>query len=230
VTVGAERRGTEVASHDGKFYPAMATVIALLVFAGFTPSFYARGSAYDAPPLAVPLLLHGAAGTLFVLAFAVQAWLIALGRESWHRKLGGAGAVLAALFVLSGVGVTVNLEHGHVGESSRVLAAHVWTNAAPLAAFSLLIAAGLWQRRVSERHKRLMLLAAVVLLPPATGRLFGALDLAWLNLPLYACAAAANAVYDVVTRGRPHVLSVIPAAALVAIDVTTTWWLAAVGS
>ena len=178
----------------------------------------------------VTVLLHGVAGTLFVLVFAAQSWLIAAGRASWHRKFGVAGAMLAAAFVASGIAVTVNLEHGHVGESHRVLAAHLWTNAVPLAAFALLTAAGIWQRNVPARHKRLMLLAAIVLLPPATGRLFGPLDLAWLNLPVYVCAAAANAVYDVITCGRPHAISVWPAAALVAIDVTTTWWLAAVGS
>jgi hypothetical protein len=111
-----------------------------------------------------------------------------------------------------------------------VLAAHVWTNAAPLAAFAALVTAGIWQRRIGARHKRLMLLAAVVLLPPATGRLFGPLELAWLNLPVYVCAAGANSVYDLVTRGRPHAWSLLPALVLVAIDVATTAWLAAVGS
>ncbi len=215
---------------DRKFYPAMAAVLTVLVLAGFTPSFYARAWSSAALPLATPILLHGIAGTLFVAVFATQSWLIAAGRERLHRKLGVAGAVLAALFVASGIGVTINLERGHSFDSARVLAAHVWTNAAPLAAFAVLVAAALWQRRIAERHKRLMLLAAVVLLPPATGRLFGPLELAWLNLPIYVCATAANAVYDVVTRGRPHALSLWPALALVAIDVTTTRWLAAVGS
>lgn len=213
---------------DRAFYPAIATALAALLFAGFTPSFYARPS--GVAPLAAAVFSHGVAGTLFVLVFAVQSWLVAAGREAWHRKLGVAGAALAALFVLSGVVVTANLEQGHLAEPGRVLAAHVWTNAAPLAAFALLVTAGIWQRRVPARHKRLMLLAAVVLLPPATGRLFAPLDLAWFNLPLYVCAAFANAGYDLATRGRPHALSVWPAAALVAIDVTTTWWLAAVGS
>ena len=215
---------------DRQFYPAIATLLAVLVFAGFAPSFYARDWSGGAAPLPVPVFLHGIAGTLFVLVFAAQSWLIAAGRVAWHRQLGVAGAVFAAAFVSSGIAVTANLEQGHVGESARVLAAHLWTNAAPLAAFALLIGAGLGQRRVPARHKRLMLLAAVVLLPPATGRLFAPLDLAWLNLPVYVCAAGANAVYDVITRGRPRPLSLWPAAALVAIDVTTTWWLAAVGS
>ncbi|HUQ51200.1 MAG TPA: hypothetical protein VM692_03195 [Gammaproteobacteria bacterium] len=216
------------APRDRRFYAAMATIIAALVFAGFTPSFYTRSSGLE--PLPAPVVVHGVAGTLFVLVFAVQSWLIAVGREGAHRKLGVGGAALAAAFVISGVAVTVRLEESHAFDTTRVLAAHVWTNAAPLAAFALLVAAGIWQRHVAARHKRLMLLAAVVLLPPATGRLFGPLELAWLNLPLYVCAAAASSVYDVVTRGRPHALSVFPAAALVAIDVTTTWWLSAVGS
>jgi hypothetical protein len=216
--------------HDRKFYPVMATVIAGLVFAGFTPSFYAREWLGGPVPLAGPVFAHGVAGTLFVLVFFVQSCLIAAGREPWHRKLGVAGALVATAFVFTGALVTLNLEQSHVGESQRVLAAHVWTNAAPIAAFALLVAAGIWQRRVPARHKRLMLLAAVVLLPPATGRLFGTLDFAWLNLPVYVCAAAANSVYDVIARGRPHALSVFPAMALVAIDVTTTLWLAAVES
>jgi hypothetical protein len=207
----------------------MATIIAALVLAGFTPSFYARGWS-DAAPLVAMLFLHGVAGTAFVLVFAGQSWWIAAGHEAWHRMLGVVGAVIAAAFVLSGAAVTVNLERSHAGESARVLAAHLWTNAAPLAAFAVLVGAGIWQRGVPVRHKRLMLLAAVVLLPPATGRLFGPLGLEWLNLPIYVGAAGANAVYDVMTRGRPHALSIWPAAALVVIDITTTWWLAAVGS
>jgi hypothetical protein len=215
---------------DHQFYPAIATVLAVLVFAGFTPSFYSRAWSSDLAPMAVPVFVHGVAGTFFVLVFAAQSWLIALGGSRFHQRLGVVGAVIAAAFVTSGVVVTVNLEQSHVSEPMRVLAAHVWTNAAPLAAFAVLVGAGIWQRRVPARHKRLMLLAAVVLLPPATGRLLGPLDLASLNLPIYVSAAAANAVYDVLTRGRPHVLSVVPAAVLVAIDITTTWWLAAVGS
>jgi len=215
---------------DHKFYPAMATVLAVLVFAGFTPSFYARGWSIEAAPLVLPAMLHGVAGTLFVLVFAAQSWLVAAGRMAWHRRLGAAGAVIAAVLFSSGLGVIVNLERGHVGEPTGVFAAHAWANAAPLAAFALLVAAGVWQRGAAVRHKRLMLLAAVVLLPPGTGRLFAALDVAWLNLPVFVCAAFANAVYDGITRGRPHPLSLWLAAALVAMDIVTTRWLAAVGS
>jgi hypothetical protein len=208
----------------------MATLLAMLIFAGFTPSFYARSWFIDYAPLALPVILHGLAGTVFVFVFAVQAWLIAAGSVAWHRRLGAVGAVLAAGLVASGIGVILNLERGHVDEPTPVFAAHVWANGAPLAAFALLVAAGVWQRGAAARHKRLMLMAAVVLLPPGTGRLFAMLDVVWLNFPVFVCAAFANAVYDVITRGRPHPLSLWCGAALVAMDLVTTRWLAAVGS
>jgi hypothetical protein len=212
------------------FYPAMATILAALIFAGFTRSFYARGWSPSDTPLALPVFVHGVAGTLFVVAFAVQSWLVTAGRVAAHRKLGVAAALLAVLLVGSGIAVTVHLERGHSPEASPVFVAHVFANAVPLASFAILAAAGIWQRRTAARHKRLMLMAAVVLLPPGTGRLFAQLGVEWLNIPVYACAASANAVYDLVTTGRAHALSVWPAAALIVIDIAITWWLRAVGA
>ena len=106
----------------------------------------------------------------------------------------------------------------------------MFTNGAPLTAFALLVLAGVLQRASAARHKRLMLLAAVVLLPPAIGRLFAAFDIAHLNLVVYAAFAFASAGYDWLAYGRPHAVSLQGAAALVALDVATTAWLSAVGS
>jgi hypothetical protein len=180
--------------------------------------------------LSIAALLHGIAGTAWLSLFLIQAGLIAASRVSWHRRLGVLGGALSAVFVASGVAVVAGLERGHVGESSGMLAAHLFTNIAPLTAFALLVAAALWQRGAAARHKRLMLLAAIVLTPPAIGRLFASLSLSHLNLLAYASLAFANALYDTWTRGRPHAVSLLGAAALVGIDVTTTLWLRAVGS
>ena len=75
-----------------------------------------------------------------------------------------------------------------------------------------------------------MLLAAIVLSPPAIGRLFGQLGLTELNLVAYATLAFANAGYDWLAHGRPHAISLLGAAALVAIDAVTTAWLASAGT
>lgn len=213
---------------DRWFFTAMALALCVLAAAGFAPTFYLRPA--EAAPLAPVVGVHGALGTLWVLAFAAQNLLVVAGRLGLHRRLGVACGALAAAFVATGVVVVVAFERAHGPEPGAVLAAHVFTNAAPLAAFAAFVAAGLWQRRVADRHKRLMLLAAVVLLPPAIGRLFGYLDLARFNLLAYASLAFANAAYDLAIRGRPHAVALTGAAALVAIDVATSVWLAAVGS
>lgn len=212
---------------DRWFYTAMALVLLALAAAGFAPTFYTRPAA--APPLAPIVFVHGLLGTAWLALFALQTALVAAARTVWHRRLGVGAAVVACAFVASGVLLVARFERLHGVEPMGVLGAHLFTNVAPLLAFALLVAAGVWQRSVPARHKRLMLLAAVVLAPPAIGRLFGELDLVRFNLVAYASLAFANSVYDWLVRGRPQVVALAGAAALVAIDVVTGRWLAAVG-
>jgi hypothetical protein len=211
------------------FYLGMALLLCALSAGGFAPTFFARDvSALG--PLALPPLVHGVLGTAWVLLFAAQTALIATRRVALHRRLGLAGAAVGAAFVVSGAAVIAVLEGSHGAEPLSWRAPHLFTNVAPLTLFGLFVAAGVWQRATAARHKRLMLLAAIVLSPPAIGRLFGRLDLAELNFAAYATLAFANAGYDWLARGRPHAVSLLGATLLVAVDAVTTAWLAAVGS
>lgn len=214
---------------DRVFYPAMALVLAVLAAAGFRPTFFVRDSAVLGP-LSLPALVHGVAGTAWLLLFVVQTALVAARRIAWHRWLGWLGAAATVAFVASGVLVIAALERSHGAEPLAWRAPHLFTNLAPLTAFAVFAAAGVSQRANPARHKRLMLLAAVVLAPPALGRLFERLDLTELNLLAYGGIAFASAFYDFVVYRRVHAISLYGAAALVAIDVATTTWLAAVGS
>jgi hypothetical protein len=208
----------------------MATLLAGVIFAGFVPTFFARGAFFDLPPLPTLALLHGLAGTLWLVLFVAQAWLVTADRRDWHRRLGVLGAVLAALFVLSAAGVITNVERGHFYDSLGTLAAHVYANGAPTVAFGVLVAAGISQRRVAARHKRFMLLAAIALLPPGTGRLFGHLGLSFLNVPVYMCVLFFNTLYDAFVYRRVHPVSWIGGVVLAAIEISTDGWLAAIGS
>jgi hypothetical protein len=125
--------------------------------------------------------------------------------------------------------VIADLERSH-GEPLTWRAPHLFTNGAPLTSFALLVAAGIWQRATAARHKRLMLLAAIVLAPPAIGRLFAELGLTELNFVAYAALAFSGSAFDWLAHGRPHAISLLGGAALVAVDAVTTMWLAAVGS
>jgi uncharacterized membrane protein YozB (DUF420 family) len=212
---------------DRLFYTGMALTLLVVAVAGFASTFYRRPA--DLPPLPLVVLMHGLLGTAWLALFALQTMLVAAGSREWHRRLGTVGAGLTLLFVATGVPLVSRFEGLHGEEPLRVLAPHLFTNVAPLVAFAVLAGAGVWQRNVATRHKRFMLLAAVVLSPPAIGRLFAELDLARFNLLAYAGLAFANSLYDWIVRGRPHAITLVGAAALVAIDVITTRWLAAVG-
>jgi hypothetical protein len=219
----------EVPPHSDRwFFAAMALLLLGLAAAGFAPTFYARS--LDAPPLAPLVFVHGFLGTVWLALFALQAGLVAAGRLAWHRRMGLAGAVVTFGFVVSGGLLVARFEGLHGDEPGGVFAAHLFTNVAPLVAFAMLAAAGVAQRAVPARHKRLMLLAAIALSPPAIGRLFAELELARFNLVAYASLAFACSIYDWRVRGRPHAVALLGAAALVAIDIVTGRWLAAVGS
>jgi hypothetical protein len=80
-----------------RFYFTIAVALALLVFIGFTHTFYAR-PLFDLPPLPTMLQLHGAVFTAWFLLFVVQARLIATYRIRAHKTLGIVGVGLAVLW------------------------------------------------------------------------------------------------------------------------------------
>ena len=215
-------------SNDRWFYSGIATLLASVIFAGFVPTFFARAA--DLPPLPIAALVHGVAGTSWLVLFVIQAWLVAADRREVHRRFGVLGAAFAVVFVLSAGGVIANVERGHAYDTAGTLAAHAFANGAPTAAFGLLVALGLWQRRTPARHKRFMLLAAIALLPPGTGRLFGHLGVSSWNVPVYFGALFLNAAYDAIVYRRVHPISWIGALVLVAIEIGTDRWLDAIGS
>jgi hypothetical protein len=79
-----------------RFYVGMALAMAITVFVGFSRSYYLK-SWYGTPGLNRLLHFHGALFTTWVLFFVAQTALVASGRTYLHRRMGVAGAVLAAL-------------------------------------------------------------------------------------------------------------------------------------
>ena len=160
----SQSRFTASARFEHTFYVSAALVLLALVAAGFAPTFFARDVSVLGP-LPSAVLVHGIAGTAWLLLFATQVALVATRWVVWHRRLGLVAAAVAVVFVASGAVVIVNLERSHGAEPLTWRAPHLFTNVAPLTSFVLLVAAGIWQRATAARHKRLMLLAAVVLAP-----------------------------------------------------------------
>lgn len=156
------------------FYFGMATAILVTIFAGFAPSFYLRGVLTPYAPIRAmsPLvLLHGLLFTGWVMLFAVQAGLISAGRVDLHRKLGVLGFFMVAAMIVVGTLAALHGVARHSGPPD--VAPLVWL-AVPLVdvpVFGGLIGAALYNRRRPQTHKRLMLIATIGMLMPATGRL-----------------------------------------------------------
>jgi len=189
-----------------RFYVGMAIAVAITVFAGFSRSYFLKAW-YGTPELSGLLHLHGLVFTTWVLFFLAQTTLVASGRTYLHRRMGIAGAVLAALVVI--VGTIVAIHRAKTGTSPIPGVPVLSFLAIPLfdmAIFAILVGTALYFRRRLEAHKRLMtlsmisLLAAPIarlhfpLLPPGPPTFFGLADL----------FIVAMLVYDLSTRRKVH--------------------------
>jgi hypothetical protein len=148
-----------------RFYLFMSALFFAFVLIGFSRSFYLK-SHFDFPALPVHLYLHGIALTSWFALALVQPWLIRSQRAGLHRKLGVIGAVLAVSVVLTGLWTIVMRDAPEIDQYPTRAAG----NLASLLMFSSCVSFGLFFRKESETHKRLMLLASIPILAPALDR------------------------------------------------------------
>ncbi|HEY0780764.1 MAG TPA: hypothetical protein VGD56_22595, partial [Gemmatirosa sp.] len=190
---------------DRTFFLSVAVAAALLIFVGFSRSYYLKTAFPLAPPLSLLVHVHGAVFTAWVLYFVLQTGLIAVHRPAVHRRLGVLGAALGAAVIVLGLAVTfmaIRLNRGtpSLDPETQFLVALV-----DIVTFSIFFVAGWLQRRNRAAHQRLMLLAVVAgMLSAPLGRIVGygvshpvvgLVNLAFI---------LAGPVYDVVTRRRIH--------------------------
>jgi hypothetical protein len=201
-------------SRERLFYGGMALLILALVLWGFARSWLLRGVLADSPrsPLPGIVQVHGAIFLGWVLLFMTQAALISTRYLRWHRILGFSSLALAAAMVVVGVEVTV-LQYQR-GSGPPGIDPLTWL-AAPLfdlPAFAGLVIAGVIWRHQPQVHKRLMLLGTCVLLQAALGRFqpFPPDFLAGEGMTLIAWSLSLLLLgWDVASRGRPHVATLI---------------------
>ncbi len=200
------------------FYSTMSVVFLIVVFVGFSRTFFLRP--YFQSQRLVPLLiLHGSLFSSWIALFLIQTSLIAVKRTRLHRKLGVAGGVIAALMIIVGAFtgiVRAKLAPAVPGFSSPLV--FLTIPLGDVLVFGILVAAALVYRNRIDIHKRLMVISTIALMPAAVARFpgaffeqggplvfFGIPDL--LILPLI--------IFDIVTRGRPHRATLLGGALLV---------------
>ncbi|MES1198401.1 MAG: hypothetical protein ABUS48_00270 [Pseudomonadota bacterium] len=165
-SVRASRRP---ATHHG-LYLGAAIAAAIAAFAGFARVYYLR-PLFHLPPLTPLLHLHGAVMTAWFGLFILQVLLIASGHVALHRRIGIFGSVLAVFLVIVTGLVTVNAAIRDARDPTSDSIFFLGFNAFVLALYVGFFAGGVLYRRRGDFHKRLMLLAALSLLPPAFGRM-----------------------------------------------------------
>jgi len=210
-------------STEHRYYVAAAAGIIAVVLAGFS---------VDAPLLSdmshvsVLVRLHGGVMLAWVALFFTQTVLVAKHRVDLHRRFGIFGAGLAILVVVVDVATLVvacrlGADHMPPGMPAPLFLALGISN---LAVFAILVGSAIALRRRSDWHKRLMLLAALILLDAALARFIShytswTLDASTLrNLLMCACIAV-----DTFRHRRLHRAFIAGGLLLIANDHLANW-------
>jgi hypothetical protein len=221
------------------FYLYMALSFAAVVFIGFAPTYWApmvKGT-FQAPPV---FHLHGLIFFSWTLYFVFQTWLMASGQVQRHRSVGLIGISLATAMTFFGPLIAILSVRrdtiAGMGEAARNFMIVPLTDIGLFAMFVIL--AMVYLRR-PEWHKRLMLLAMIVLMPAPVARWFLTF-LAPPGAPVVPPVSVATGpvvvatlllivamVHDWRSRGRPHAVyvwggGVFLAVMLLRIPVSTT--------
>ena len=189
----------------------MAVALAITAFAGFSRTYYLRflsggpTATLGGGPFTTVVHIHGALFTAWVVLFIVQTALVSTRRVAVHRRLGVAGAALAAAMVAAGTSIAIVTAARGSSPPGMTPLAFLAIPLFDMILFSGFISAALVMRRNKEAHKRLMLLAYISIITAAIARLPGVLPLGppvFFGLSLIFLAA--GAIYDFVSRGRVH--------------------------
>jgi hypothetical protein len=219
--IRATREQTQLKDGQGEqFFFVMGVVLIAIVIAGFVPPVLARpGGATSLPVL---LHVHGAVFVSWFLIFSAQARLAGSGNLSLHVRLGKVSVLVAAAMVILGYfvirGAYANPDWS-IAEMSG--AASVMFPFTDILNFTIVYSLALANRRNPAAHKRLMLLAGILIIDPAVARLVMTLGaVAPLIVMIELALFGALLSYDFITRRRPSWTSLLGiglfAAALVA--------------
>jgi hypothetical protein len=221
--------GSDVPSGSGvrrHFFVIMGSIVSVIVFTGFAPSFYLRAAFQPGSNLSILLYIKGAVFSAWIILFLIQPILIARGSRTLHRRLGWLAAAIAVAMVGLVAGATVE-EMQRVPPAPPAPVA-LALNTFDTVVFAILVSSAIYLRRQAAWHKRLLLSATLILLGAPILRLLILLkghishellviDVLLVDLFFLICFA-----FDVHTRRRIHP-AYFCAFALLLVDQVTTF-------
>ena len=209
-----------------KFFLYLSFALLVIVLVGFSPTFYLRAF-FDVPVIPLYVYAHGATLTAWFTWFCVQTTAVNRGRVDLHRRLGAIGITIGILVLISGAASALGLaprlleKYGNIDADLPRIAGVVWGNIGMLVAFTGFVVAAVLNRKRSEIHKRLMLLATIAIILPAFGRIakFPIIDVpdgpfAFAGLLVLLIMLA---IFDKINKGRVQPVTLAGGIALLAI-------------
>lgn len=188
----------------------MAWLLVVVAVAGFAPRSVAivRGM-MPMPPLVVHL--HAAVMASWVSLLAVQATLALMGRIDLHRKWGMASLLVGPLVLTMLIAITISRQNAAYGTPAGPIVNNIlFVQIRAIVLFPLFFIWAL-RARVSDpqTHKRMILLATLMLLDAAIARMswlpFNQFPRDYLAIHLYLLLLVVPAlVYDLVRLRRIH--------------------------
>jgi hypothetical protein len=172
-TVGPPAGRRAVATPRGvrrrPFYIGVSLLMGLIAVVGFWPTYFGP---LVLGTIAQPLLIHLHA-TVFVgwlVLFLTQVVLAASGRVAWHLRLGRIGIGYGVLVILVGLltGISRSANRIRLGLGGEHL---LFVAVADMTVFATFFGAAIAFRRKPQIHKRLMMVAATMLLVAAASRM-----------------------------------------------------------
>lgn len=155
--------------YDKVFFGCMVVLLLVIVFVGFSRSYYLAG-VFRAPLPAPILHVHGALNTAWMLLLAVQAFLVSAKKIKWHMTLGIGGFCLAVVMVGVGFVVSANQLHRFEHEPGFDVLSFETIPFIEQVCFAVLAGTAFALRKKAAAHKRLILLATVAMMAAPLSR------------------------------------------------------------
>lgn len=174
MNTAADRRVHEmdfaaVRRYDRIFFPVMVVLLMATVVLGFARTYYLAG-VFQAPLASRVLHVHGMIFTAWMLLLLVQATLVSARRTDIHKRLGIAGFFLAGLIVVFGVVAAADSLARQGSRAARPILSFSITPFTDMLMFAVLAGWALRERSNPSAHKRLILLATIVMMRAAIFR------------------------------------------------------------
>jgi len=179
----------------------MAVAILLTAVVGFGPTYFFK-PVHPSPPLSPLLHAHGMVFTAWLVLLIVQSGLVREERTDLHKRLGMFGAALAAGVVFLGLAVARDAARRGASADGMTPLAFMIFPVGQIVLFAGFVAAGLWNRRRPELHRRLILLGTICMLTPALSRMVGKQPVLAMFLTVGFVVVAM--IQDWVSRRRVH--------------------------